>query len=248
MKIIIGHCYLVLALLLSTASAADSSLPSSYQFASIEYLLEQEVAREVIPQIYQGLGINVDVLPLPANRAQYVAVSGQVDGEVMRIWRYGEDNPTMLRVPTPYYYVETMAFVRADSGIVIREPKELEPYRVVKIRGIKHTSNITAGLPRVRDVDSTKMMFELLQNNKADVALTNHLDGQIMMKRYHFDNITSMSTHLGHLVLYHYLHPKHARLLPVIDAEFKRIKASSILGDIIKAAETRVIERQLLLE
>ena len=248
MKIIIGHCYLVLALLLSTAFAADGPLLPSYRFASIEYLLEQEVAREVIPEIYQGLGMKVEILPLPANRAQYVAVSGQVDGEVMRIWRYGEDNPTMLRVPTPYYYVETMAFVRADSGIIIREPKDLQPYRVVRVRGVKHTNNVTADLSRVRDVDSTQMMLELLQNNQADVALTNHLDGLIMMKRYHFDNITGMPTHLGHLALYHYLHPKHAKLLPVIDTEFKRLEDASELATIIKAAETRVIERQLLLE
>ncbi|QYJ88044.1 transporter substrate-binding domain-containing protein [Shewanella mesophila] len=245
---IICHCYLLLALLLSTASAADGPLQPSYRFASIEYLLEQEVAREVIPQIYQGLGLNVEVLPLPGNRAQHAAVSGQLDGEVLRIWRYGDDNPTMLRVPTPYYYLETMAFVRADSGIVIREPKDLQPYRVVRVRGVKHTNNITAGLPRVRDVDSTKMMFELLRNHHADVALTNHLDGQIMMKRYHFENIMAMPTHLGHRVLYHYLHPKHARLLPVIDAEFKRLEDASELATIIKAAERRVIERQLLLE
>ncbi|QYK03311.1 transporter substrate-binding domain-containing protein [Shewanella psychrotolerans] len=245
---IIRHSYLLLALLLSTAFAADSPLLPSYRFASIEYLLEQEVAREVIPQVYQGLGINVEILPLPGNRAQYAAVSGQLDGEVMRIWRYGEDNPTMLRVPTPYYYVETMAFVRADSGIIIREPKDLEPYRVARVRGVKHTNNVTAGLPRVRDVDSTKMMLELLHNNQVDVALTSHLDGQIMMKRYHFDNITGMPNHLGHLALYHYLHPKHAELLPAIDAEFKRLEDASELGTLIKLAEIRVIERQLLLE
>ncbi|GIU42683.1 ABC transporter substrate-binding protein [Shewanella colwelliana] len=246
MKIIICHCYLLLALLLSPVFAADAPLQPNYRFASIEYLLEQELAREVIPLIYRGLGFSVEVLPLPGNRAQYAAVSGKLDGEVMRIWRYGEEHPTMLRVPTPYYYLKTMPFVRADSGIVIRKPKDLQPYRVVKVRGVKHTNNITEGLPRVLDVDSTKMMFELLRSNKADVALTNHLDGQINIKRYHFGNISEMPAHLGHRVLYHYLHPKHARLLPVIDAEFKRLEDAGELSDIIEAAETRVIAHQLL--
>ncbi|MGE6648055.1 substrate-binding periplasmic protein [Shewanella colwelliana] len=248
MKIIFACCALLLVLITQAACAADSPLQTSYRFASIEYLIEQEVAREVIPQIYRGLDIKVDILPLPGNRAQYAAVSGKMDGEVMRIWSYGEDNPSMLRVPTPYYYLETMPFVRADSGILIREPKDLQPYRVVKVRGVKHTNNITEGLPYVRDVDSTKMMFELLQNHQADVALTNNLDGQIMMQRYHFDDIAVMPNHLGRLALYHYLHPKHASLLPVIDAELKRLKALPTLNNIIKAAEIRVIERQLLFE
>ncbi|WP_238937617.1 hypothetical protein [Pseudoalteromonas sp. S16_S37] len=43
-------------------------LPShseTYHFASINYLIEQEVGRIVISEIYQQLGIDIIITPLP---------------------------------------------------------------------------------------------------------------------------------------------------------------------------------------
>jgi polar amino acid transport system substrate-binding protein len=245
LRIVIACGCLLLGLLCQPVSANPLPLQQSYRFAAIEYLIEQEVGRVMIPQIYLGIGIAVDIEPLPGNRAQYAAVGGRLDGEIMRIWSYGEENPQMLRVPTPYYYLETMPFVRAGSGILIEKVEDLQNYRVVKVRGVKHTNNISVGLRQVRDVDSTRMMFELLRDGKADVALTNSLDGQVIMRRYHFSDISAMPTHLGRLPLYQYLHPKHAALLPEVDAEIRRLKQSPALDGMIKAAEAKVIAQQL---
>ena len=73
----------------------------------IEYLIEQEVGRLVLPQIYKNIGIDISIEPLPAQRAQYAARTGSKDGEIMRIWTYGDENLTTIRVPTAYYFLET---------------------------------------------------------------------------------------------------------------------------------------------
>ncbi|TWX56179.1 hypothetical protein [Colwellia hornerae] len=36
-----------------------------YNFASIELLIEQEVGRIVLPQIYKNIGIDITITPLP---------------------------------------------------------------------------------------------------------------------------------------------------------------------------------------
>jgi len=229
-------------LLMFDVSAQANPIAVSYEFASIEYLSEQELGRIVLPQIYQNLGMEITITPLPANRAQYVASSGKKHGEIMRIQTYGDENPTTLRVPTPYYYLETMPFVLKGAQIAIRQAQDLAKYKVVKVRGVKHTNNITAGLDLVYDVNNTETMFKLLNSGKIDVALTNTLDGKLALKRLGYKNIIAMETPLAVLPLYHYIHEKHRALVPVVDEEIKRLKKSGDLQKLIEKAEQKIIE------
>ncbi len=209
--------------------------------ASIEFLIEQEVGRLVLPKIYKNIGINAVITPFPGKRAQYVANSGIQDGEIMRIWTYGDETLNIIRVPTSYYYLETMAFVLKNSGIVIESKHDLAQYRVAKIRGVKHTNNITKGLVKLYDTNSTEKMFELLINNKVDVVLTNTMDGNVALSRLGLQNIVVKNKPLARLPLYHYLNNKYEALVPLIDKEIIRMKVSKELDMLIKNAEEHVI-------
>ncbi len=230
----------------TSINSAERVLPTPFEIqlnlVSIELLIEQEVGRIVLPQLYQNIGITVEVTPLPGKRAQYVANSGMKDGEIMRIRSYGDEALNTVRVPTPYYYLETMPFVLKSSGIVIKNRQDLTKYRLAKIRGVKHTNNITKGLSKVYDMNSTEKMFKLLINNKVDVVLTNTIDGNLTIARLGLNKVIAMKKPLAELSLYHYLHKKHQHLVPVIDKEIKRMKGTGELKRIILNAEQRVIE------
>jgi len=235
----------LLLLFCCTSIANENNIKQHYQFASIEYLFEQEVGRVVLPQIYLQLGIDIDITPLPGNRAQYVVNSGSFDGEIMRIWSYGDENSTSLRVPTPYYYLETMAFVRTDSGIKITQAEDLKQFRVGRVRGVKHTNNITVGLSDIYDLNSTQLMFELLMQKKIDVALTNTLDGQVIIKRNKFDHIEPMKKPLAKLALYHYIHKKNKVLIPLVDQQIRDLSETDELKSLINQAENYVITQHM---
>ncbi|MBE0364452.1 hypothetical protein PULV_a2791 [Pseudoalteromonas ulvae UL12] len=228
-----------------SSNANDAPIKHHYQFASIEYLFEQEVGRLVLPQIYLTLGITVDISPLPGNRAQYVVNSGEFDGEIMRIWSYGEENPDTVRVPTPYYYLETMAFVRSDSLIKVNSVSDLASLRIGRVRGVKHTNNITEGLTDIYDVHSTQLMFELLEQDRIDVALTNTLDGNVIIQSYPFTNIKAMEKPLATLPLYHYLHKKNLPLVSLLDEKIHELSASGELKSMITQAENYVIKQYM---
>ncbi|WP_281561380.1 transporter substrate-binding domain-containing protein [Thalassomonas sp. RHCl1] len=236
--------YYLLGFLLVFNVSAQTPVGANYEFASIEYLSEQELGRIVLPQIYKNLGIDINIIPLPANRAQYVASSGNKDGEIMRIWTYGDENSTTIRVPTPYYYLETMPFVLKQQQITIRHIEDLKHYKLVKVRGVKHTNNITAGLSQVYEVNSTEAMFRLLRSGKVDVALTNTLDGNLVLKRLGYQNIIAMEKPLAVLPLYHYIYQKHQALVPVIDQEIKRLKNNGDLQQLIEKAEKQIIQNK----
>ncbi len=187
----------------------SSANAEEYHFVSIDKLIEQEIGRIVLPQVYESLGIDITIAPLPGKRAQYEAKSGISDGEIMRIFSYGLENPTTIRVPTPYYYLETMAFIKKGSGIKIRNKNDLSKYAIAKVRGVKHTNNITQGLTNVSDLNTTKQAMRFLVKGRADVALTNTIDGLMALKELGIDNIITIKKPLATLDLFHYIHEDH---------------------------------------
>jgi ABC-type amino acid transport substrate-binding protein len=231
--------FAVFLLFTSVCSAAE------YHFVSINKLIEQEIGRLVIPQIYKKLGIDITITPLPAKRAQLEAISGKSDGEIMRIYNYGEENPTTIRVPTPYYSLETMAFIKKNAGIEITKKEDLAKYKIVKIRGVKHTNNITEGLVNVSDVDTTEQMMWLVEKGMVDVALTNTIDGLMALRTLNMDDIVPLDTPLATLDLFHYIHESHKDLVPLVDNTIKEMLASGELSIIIKTAEKKVITMSL---
>lgn len=221
----------------------NECIAKEYHFVSIEKLAEQEVGRLIIPEIYKKLGIYVTITPLPGKRAQFEASSGLKDGEIMRIWSYGTENRTVVRVPTAYYYLETTAFLKKGSNVVIKDKTDLGKYNVAKVRGVKHTNNITTGLKNVQNVSNTKQLMELLQSNRVQVALTNTADGIHALNKLGYGNIIHLKKPLAVLKLYHYLHGKNKKLVPKINNIIKKMKASGELKVIIENAEKKVFRQ-----
>jgi len=219
-----------------------------YHFVSINNLIEQEVGRIVLPQVYKSLGIDITIVPMPGKRAQYEATSGNIDGEIMRIFTYGLENPTTHRVPTPYYYLETMAFIKKGSGVKISNKNDLSRYVIAKVRGVKHTNNITKGLTNTYDLNTTKQLMRFVATGRADVALTNTVDGLMALKELEIDNVIPIDNPLAILDLFHYIHEDHKDLIPRIDEKIKEMKASGELAKMIKDAEAAVIDKNIIVE
>lgn len=214
---------------------------NEYHFVSIENLIEQEIGRIILPQVYKKLGIAITITPLPGKRAQFQATSGQSDGEIMRIYSYGKENPTTYRVPTPYYRLETMVFIKKNSPIKIKRKEDLSHYSIVKVRGVKHTNNITTGLSNIADVNSTEQAMRLVDEGLVDIALTNTIDGLMALKKLGIDNVVPIDQPLATLDLFHYIHDDHKELIPLVDSMIKEMIANGEMALIIQTAENAVI-------
>jgi len=221
--------------------AYNTSSAQEYNFVSIHGLIEQEVGRIIIPEIYKKLNINVSITPYPGKRAQAEVLSERNAGEIMRIWTYGEENPHTVRVPTPYYYLETTAFIKKSSGIKIDNKNDLKKYKLVKVRGVKHTNNITKGMPNVYDISATREMMLFLKAGRADVALTNTVDGILALRQLNIEDIVPTNKPLARLKLYHYIHENHKDLVPKVDAVIKAMKTTGELKALISKAEKKII-------
>ena len=229
--------------IVATSNIINPSLgqASDYSFASISGLIEQRVGEIVLPKIYASIGIKITINPLPARRAQLMATEGTLDGEIMRIWTYGEENLTTIRVPTPYYKLETTAFVRSDSNIAVQNKGALAGYKIAKVAGVKHTTNITEGLTNVFDVGDTLAVMRMVHKKRMDIGLTNTTDGLQVINNLGLKDIVHLTPPLATLDLYHYIHEDHRNLIPKIDRAILALKKSGDLDKLIKAAEAALI-------
>jgi len=232
------HFYAFLAILLFSANCAAQD----YRFVSINYLAEQEIGRIVLPQIYKNIGLDISITPYPGKRAQNEAAKGtDYHGEIMRIFSYGNENTNTIRVPTPYYYLETMAFVKTNSPLTILNAEDLKDKKIAKVRGVKHTNNITSGLSNVYNSNTTEHILKQVETGYVDVALTNTIDGKLILKERGITGVKATGVPLATLALYHYIHIDNAHLVSKIDNEIKRLKQTGELAKMIKDAEATIL-------
>lgn len=222
-----------------------ASFAIDYQFVSIQHLAEQQVGIKIIKKIYQKAGLDIKVTPMPGKRAEHQAISGQKDGEIMRIWSFGETHPHMVRVPTPYYKLETTGFLKKEKLVSVSSIDDLKKYRLAKVRGVKHTDNLTDSFQGVRITNQTGDMFQALLMDRIDIALTSRTDGELFVKQNGYnDQIIPLDYNFATLDLYHYLHPKHERLALKVDEIIQGLIKSGELLEIIEKAESALLKNK----
>lgn len=214
-----------------------------YKFGAIEGLFEQEVAKVVLPKIYKEIGLDVSVTSGPANAIENKLALGFLDGEILRIHSYGEDNENVVRVPTPYYQLETMGFVRSGSGVSIKSLEDLKKYRVAVVKGVKHTENATKQHPKVVVLPKTSQILKLLSKGKVDVVLTNTVDGLVAIEKLKLKDVEPLAEPLATEPLYHYLYKTNAHLVPKVDKAIKDLSRSSALKMMLRKAELQIVKR-----
>jgi len=230
---------LILLSLTSNTFAAD------YKFASIEHLIEQRISGEILSNIYQQLDIDISIIPMRAERAELEATAGVQDGEISRIFSYGDEHPSILRVPTSFYQLETMAFFKAGSDISLNTIEDLKKYKIAHIKGVKHTDKLVRKLnSNTRNTDNTTTMIQLIQTGRVDIGITSKIDGQGVIKRLGATDIRAWKIPTPKLKLYHYLHSSNADLLKPIDGMIKKMKMSGQLQQLIQETEQRFIDEQ----
>ena len=214
--------------LIPTIHAAD------YHFVSINNLTEQKLGKAVISEVYRRIGMNIEVTSYSGKRAEFEANEGRKDGEIMRVWSYGNNNPNLIRVPTPYLTLITTAFIKKNNTIKLNKRTDLANYRLARVMGLKHTEDITRGMKNVVEANSTLNMFKLLEQDIVDIALTDYVDGMHTLNQLNSNHqLTPHPKVLAHLPLYHYIHKKHHHLVDKVDAKIKEMITSGELDKII---------------
>ena len=201
------------------------------RLAANERLAEQFVASRMLRVIYAKAGLNLEIEPMPAARANLETIQGRRDGEIARIAAYGERNPTLIRVDPPYYQLTSRAFWLKSRNATVKDRTELRHYSVGAIRGVAHSMELTEAHPAVTLTKEPLQMFRMLQSGRFDLALDTGINGRYLVSRNNWQDIES-SPDLASFDLYHYLHPKHSALTERLERTIRQMRSSGELDQV----------------
>ncbi len=211
---------------------------NTFYFVGIENLPEQEIAAKMIVPIFQKAGYNVEVEFLPGLRAKRNSTSGINDGEILRIYSFGENNPSLIRVPTDYSSVETTAFGLKKRNIIINTKEDLQKYKIARLRGVQTTIDLTADYSDVMDAGSVDELMRMLVLEVADIAITSDIGGISAIKKMRKSDEIVVLKVINSLPLYMYFHEKHKDVVPKFDSVIKELTANGEMKRLRRQYET----------
>ena len=178
-----------------------------------------ELARDA----FKRIGVDVEILVLPAERSLINANEGLDDGDVFRIAGLERDYPNLLRVPGKMLDNEFMAYTnRAD--IRIRNWADLQPYVVAYATGWRIFDLNVQGVKELTKTASIRELFPLLEKGRADVVLMERWQGQWMVRQQGYQ-VRLQEPPLARVEMFMYLNKKHAALVPQVAQALADMKA-----------------------
>lgn len=209
-------------------------------FSTIENQPVMAVTAGIIKEVYARLGYSVTVLPLAPARAAVEASKGLVDGEVGRIFSFNQSAPNLIRVSTPFFAADTVAFARRDRDFAFQGAESLKSLTVARIRGVLNSTDLTKDAAQIHEFGDLETMFKFLDHGRADVAVTNRIGGMITIRELDLEDVVPLEPPLATTDCYHFLDVHHADLVPKVDAMIRQMAASGELARLTREIENKV--------
>lgn len=229
-----NYCVHCLSLLLFLGLSGSVSAQDTLVFSAIENTPPATTVGEVLRQAYQKLGIQVTLQEYPGLRGLAYSNEGTTDGEAFRVAGIEKEYPNLIQVEVPVRFDHMHLFVKQGKEFVIEGwgsiPKE---YIIGYLRGLKFAEYaiVEHGL-QAEAVSSVEQLFLKLDAGRNDVILTGVEDGARWIQQLELHDIVRLDPPIQTNKLYHYLHVKHADLVPKITAVLKEMEANGEIQQI----------------
>lgn len=190
---------------------------------------DQYVGGELLKVVYGRLDMRVEFVDVEGRRALALSSSGQVDGEIQRIAEVAQSHPTLLRVSTPINYIEPAVFT-IEHAFEIRGWPSIRDNEIGIVHGVGSSEAGTAGMPRVQAANSLDELIRMLDRGRFDLFVTDLFSGLVAVRKQGMEGrIRALAPPLQRIYIYHYLHRRHAALVPRVDAVIRALQASGEL-------------------
>lgn len=173
------------------------------------------VSLAVLQAAYDRLNIRVTGELMPAGRALAESDVGRTDGEVNRIAAIEQEHANLIRVDVPINFLDGVAYT-CNPSLTVKDWDDLHDLRIGVRLGIRFAEQATRGMPNVTYANDYDKLFDLLVLHRLDVVISSRQVGYSQSRRPGCEKLRSLEPPLESLPLYHYLHKRHAELVPAI--------------------------------
>jgi len=177
----------------------------------------------VAKEIYNRLGIPIEIHRLPSARSGRNANEGIDDGNGPRINGYNKYFPNLLMVPEEVIKFDFVGFTKNPS-INPRTWDDLANLNVALVTGWKIFEINIKKYQSLTKVRSTEQLFRLLDQGRADIVFLERWQGLYAAKKQGSEKIHVVEPPFARKPMYFYLHKKHADLIPKVVATLQDMK------------------------
>jgi hypothetical protein len=198
----------------------------------------------VYTEAFKRLGITFHYQQSPSKRASFLSDSGEVDGELSRIYSYNETHPNLIRVEEPHWHSGFLA-VAKDPAIQLNGWQSLSntPYKVTCKRGV-HGCELN--LPKVvrpenlERVETTSQGFKKLLAGWTDLFVASGIDILCLLESDEFkDSGLRVAGVMEEFSSHAFLHKKHQELAIQLSTVLADMKKEGLFEDYWKAAKLK---------
>jgi ABC-type amino acid transport substrate-binding protein len=203
--------------------------------SAIENEQTHELAKEVVREAYERIGLSVVFDDLPARRALIWANSGKTDGDLARIDGTEKKFPGLIKIPTPVTAFKGVVFTRKIKQH-ISSWEDLKGLSIGVITGIRYSEIGTKDLNPVFATDMPHL-FKLLAKDRIDVAIAVGDAGRIEIHRnFKEDKIHIIGRPVFEAPLFHFVNEKNKDLAPRLGAVLREMMENGEIQSIHEKA------------
>ena len=172
---------------------------------------------------YQQLGIDVEIIKLPAKRALIEANNSEwVDAELGRAGEAQGFLKDYIKLPVELFFVDVVAVSR--EAIKSLSWSNLENHQVVTLRGlIGITNRLDKHITDYQQTTNLQQIFKMLERNRADVAiLPKAFVTQKILSELNQTTAFDVAT-LEQVPIYHFIHKRHQQIVPELTTTFQTL-------------------------
>lgn len=193
----------------------DSPLTNEARTGFLDVLAKEALRR---------IGVGLEIIKLPAERALINANAGIDDGVLNRIAGLEKVYPNLVRVPEKNMDMDFVAFTKRVE-VQTDGWRTLKPFSIGIIKGWKILENNIPGAATVTLAEDAEQLFRLLEKDRVDLVLYSRWMGLARIKRHNLSGVRVLTPPLVTKEMFMYLHKKHKPLVPKIAAALRAIKA-----------------------
>ena len=226
-------------LAVEAASSANTDGRPVLLFSTFESRGMGRLFKRILEEAYARIGYVAAFAEVPAERALVMSDSGTVDGEAGRAAVIEPRCPNLVRVPTPIYINRVVGITRQDGITPNTTWEDLSSYRVGVLLGYRNIGKRTALMNRVV-VSSYPQLFNLLLQGRVDVAVVEYFDVLPALRSLDMKTVRLLLPPLSFTPMYHYLHRRHAALVPKVNGALREMAAEGRMESIVREMEAEL--------
>ncbi len=187
-----------------------------------------DIVERVMTEALQRQGISAQYTRVPLPRSIAMANEGSLDGDLLRMADAAKQFTNLISVPTPVAMLH-VALYSKDARLLNLPRSEMAKHRVGLTRGtlvlVKHSMGMD-----VTDTQTISGTFEMLQNDRFDMALAIHIDAELELAQGKFGGFARRAHYWASEPAYFQLNKKHHALVPVINSALQAMQAEGLIA------------------